>query len=72
MTARLQNVYTASYKRGRISFGDLQDLGLLEKSYRKGWDPECMDIVWRVVGDVEFTDSQGNCWKQGDEIVWEK
>jgi len=78
MTLKFDLVHTASwvnpkfYGADALSFGSLEKLGLLRKGYQKGGDPECMDIVWTVVGDVEFTDSHGNHWQQGDVIVWER
>jgi hypothetical protein len=56
-----------------LSFGTLREMGLLEMRYESvGGIPDCYDLVWTVVGPITFTDSQGNNWKQGDEIVWEK
>lgn len=55
-----------------LSFGTLREMGLLEMRYESTGIPDNPDLVWTVVGPITFTDSQGNNWKQGDEIVWEK
>ena len=69
-------VFTASGVSTRywpgLCYGDLQRMGYLSKMYRRGMAEDCHDIVWRVIGDIEFTDTHGHTWKQGDEIVWEK
>jgi len=72
---KFSGVYTATYVSPKywpgLCFGDLQREGYLTKSHQKGWSDDCYDIVWTVVGDIEFTDTHGNHWKQGDKIVWE-
>lgn len=55
-----------------LSFGTLREMGLLEMRYESTGIPDHSDLVWTVVGPITFTDSKGNNWKQGDEIVWEK
>lgn len=55
-----------------LSFGTLRQMGLLEMRYEYAGFPDCYDLIWTVVGPVQFTDTQGNTWKQGDTIVWEK
>lgn len=74
MTLRFDNVYPASYRKGEFGFGDLRDLGYLTKKYvpESRWDPDAFTIVWTVVGDIEFTDTHGRHWKQGDVIEWPK
>lgn len=78
MTLKFDNVYTASgvakSRHDGLCFGDLQDMGYLTKHYRQvsRHDPDGFTIEWTVVGDIEFTDSHGNHWKQGDVIEWEK
>lgn len=65
-------VSTSSYARGQLDFGTLQELGFLTKEYVATGKPDCHDIVWTVVGPIEFDDSQGNHWTQGDVITWSK
>ncbi len=65
-------VSTSSYARGQLDFGTLQGLGWLTKEYVSGWAPDYHDIVWTVVAPIEFDDSQGNHWQEGDVITWEK
>lgn len=65
-------VSTSSYARGQLGFGTLQDLRFLTKEYVATGEPDCHDIVWTVVGPIEFDDSQGNHWTQGDVITWSK
>jgi len=55
-----------------LSFGTLREMGLLEMRYESTGVPDNYDLIWTVVGPITFTDSHGNNWKQGDEIVWEK
>lgn len=71
---RIENVITAGGTPEGICFGDLQDQGLLSKSYIPGYGPDYdpTGIEWTVIGDVEFTDSHGDSHKKGDVIVWEK
>ena len=55
-----------------LSFGTLRIMGLLEMRYESTGILDQSDLVWTVVGPIQFTDTRGNTWKQGDEIVWEK
>ena len=65
-------VSTSSYARGQLDFGTLQALGFLAKEYVSTGIPDYDDIVWKVIGPIEFDDSQGNHWKHGDVITWTK
>lgn len=74
MTERFTNVYPATFHRGEFAFGDLQRLGHLTKRYRpeSRHDPDNFTIVWTVVGDIEFTTTRGETFRQGDVIEWPK
>lgn len=65
-------IHTSSFARGQLAFGDLQALGYLTKEYISTGEPDYHDIEWRVVGHIEFDDSNGNHWQQGDVITWSK
>ena len=74
MTQRFINVYPATHRLGEFAFGDLQALGHLTKRYQQEsrWDPDSFTIVWTVVGDIEFTTTRGDTFRQGDVIEWPK
>ena len=53
-----------------LTFGTLERFGYLTKHYVPGeWGD---DIVWTVVGDIEFTTEYDETHRKGDVIVWEK
>jgi hypothetical protein len=76
MTQRFINVYPASYVHRTwhdgLCFGNLEDMGYLSKRYRTydRRDPDGFYIEWTVTGDIEFTDTYGKTYKQGDVIEW--
>ena len=65
-------VWTASRARDHLDFGTLEDLGFLTKQYIPTGEPDCHDIQWTVIGNIEFDDSLGNHWVEGDVITWSK
>jgi len=76
-TLKIENVLTAGgISSPDLCFGDLRNVGLLDKSYIPGSGaPDDCDphgIEWVVIGDVEFTDSHGDSHKKGDVIEWMK
>jgi len=74
VTERFTDIYPASHAKGHVAFGDLQALGHLTKRYvpESRWDPDNFTIVWTVVGDIEFTTTRGETFRQGDVIEWPK
>ncbi len=59
-----------------LNFGHLEEAGILERDLMHGpnyaYDHDDITIVWKVLLNVEFIDEEGQQWKQGDMILWDK
>ncbi len=70
-------VETCTFHPGAgLNFGDLEESGIAERDLMHGpsyaYDRDDITIVWKILLNVEFTDTEGNEWKQGDMILWDK
>jgi len=56
-------------------YGTLHMAGLIDRDERHNYigpDDYSIDTVYIISADVEFTDTSGNLWKQGDVDEWIK
>lgn len=59
-----------------LCFGDLEEAGILQRELCSGpnhdSDRDDITIKWTVLLNVQFVDTAGNTWVQGDVIIWDK
>lgn len=76
MTKKFENVLACGWSSdpNEITYGSLVEMGYLtkERQFNRADPYGSGNILWTVVGDIEFTDEYGHTFKQGDEILWEK